>query len=129
MLLDTHIAVWLATDELLLTARERALFVDPSVDLVLSVISIWEVRTKAMAEARRGRTDLAIGPVALTAFYEAQNVEIASLHPLDCTTVLEAPLVHNDPFDEMLLVHAQRLRARLVTRDDKLFSHPLAYQP
>ena len=41
-------------------------------------------------------------------------------------TVLDPSLNHKDPFDEMLLVHAQRLGARLLTRDGRLAHHPVA---
>lgn len=36
---------------------------------------------------------------------------------------------HNDPFDELLLAHAQALQAVLLTRDSDMIDHPLAYQP
>ena len=41
---------------------------------------------------------------------------------------VDPPLPHKDPFDEMLLVHAHRLGARLMTRDRKLLGHPLTVQ-
>jgi PIN domain nuclease of toxin-antitoxin system len=36
---------------------------------------------------------------------------------------------HKDPFDEMLLIHAQQLGARFLTRDRLLVDHPLAISP
>lgn len=42
-------------------------------------------------------------------------------------TMLDSPLAHNDPFDELLLAVAQVTGHRLLTRDEKLRGHPLAY--
>jgi PIN domain nuclease of toxin-antitoxin system len=43
-----------------------------------------------------------------------------------CATALDTPLPHDDPFDELLLIHAQYLGIKLLTRDTKLLDHPLA---
>jgi PIN domain nuclease of toxin-antitoxin system len=39
---------------------------------------------------------------------------------------LVPPLDHTDPFDELLLAHAQQGGYRLLTRDRALASHPVA---
>ena len=53
---------------------------------------------------------------------------IAALEAEDVLERLEPPSPNRDPYDEMLLVHAQRMDARLLTRDRALADHPLAYR-
>ena len=36
---------------------------------------------------------------------------------------------HSDPFDELLLTVAQETSRKLLTRDEKLRGHPLAFHP
>ena len=46
VLVDTHIALWALGHPERLTAAERALLLDPSVDRCLSPMSIWEAAIK-----------------------------------------------------------------------------------
>jgi hypothetical protein len=40
---------------------------------------------------------------------------------------LQSDPLHGDMLDELLLIRAQRLGAKLLTRDRKLLGHPLTY--
>ena len=52
---------------------------------------------------------------------------IIPLIPDIAATPLRFPIGHKDPFDILLLVHAQELDMKLFTRDKKLKGHPLAH--
>ncbi len=54
-------------------------------------------------------------------------VERLPLTEVHAAAALDPPLAHTDPFDELLLVQAQVEGLRLLTRDDKLKSHPHAF--
>lgn len=129
LLLDTHFLIWLASAREHLTVREKAVLMDPDNELIVSAVSIWELRTKARSERRRGRAELTLHPAAAVAFCEQNDIPIRPIAIADCTVVLRVEPENNDPFDEMIVVHAQELGARLLTRDDPLIHHPLAYQP
>ncbi len=127
ILLDTHILIWMVDRPDELSARERQIIAGASHRLV-SVASIWELRIKWNTLDRMGRHKGPISPdVALSAL-APNGIELAALEGEDCIARLHPALNHRDPFDEMLLVHAQRLDARLLTRDAKLLDHPLALQ-
>lgn len=128
LLLDTHIVIWLVSQPTRLTPAERAALAAPAADLLISAVSVWEVRAKWMA-ARRSKRVWEVGPSSLLAFAASNGITLAPLSPEACAAELVPALVHRDPFDEMLLVHASTLDARLLTRDSKLSGHPLAYQP
>jgi len=129
ILLDTHVLVWMATDRARLAHWEREAVGDPDHALIASAISIWELRAKVRAERRRGRQELMLDPVGAIRFCAEADIPIDPFTIEDATIPLQVEPPHGDPFDEMLLAHAQRLGARLLTRDDRMIDHPLAYRP
>lgn len=127
LLLDTHILVWLAKRPERLTASDRAVLDQRETQFLFSSASVWELRIKWMGRRDAGRDEL-LEPFEAIAFAEQAGVEVAALTAIDTATSLATPLTHRDPFDEMLLIHADRLGAKLFTRDRLLVSHPLAYR-
>ena len=129
LLLDTHVLVWLATDRRQLNRRELEAIHHPAAELFLSSFSLWELRIKLRAERRRNRLGLKLDPAGAAAFCAEAKIVIEEVSAAD---ILAPPLMvelpHGDPLDEMLLIHAQRPGARLLTRDRKLLGHPLALQ-
>lgn len=125
-MLDTHIAVWLTANPDQLTQRERAALRQPNRELLLSTIAIWEVRMKWEAAERKGEAHRIPSPHEVIALARAYSIEVIALTIEDHLALLKTSLNHNDPFDQMLLVHAQQLGARLMTRDRHLAAHPLS---
>jgi len=126
LLLDTHFVQHLVAEPNKLSRRENALI--SRSDIVVSALSIWEFRIKwEKHSGNRRRTDL-LDPVKAMRFIVDNEIELAPLTGADCATVLDPPVPHRDPFDEMLLIHAQRLGAKLLTRDRALQGHPLVVQ-
>lgn len=128
VLLDTHFLKWVATDPTKITRREQALM--SRSDLVVSAMSILELRIKwqKFRGGRRRRTDL-LDPMVALAHIASNGIELAPMTGEDCAASLDVPVPHRDPFDETLLIHAQRLGAKLLTRDGDLQGHPLVVQP
>lgn len=125
LLLDTHILIWFALNRAGLTQWERAVLADDTTSLFVSAISLWEIRAKNRAERRHNKPRLTLDPSSAVAFCERFNVTVEPLTIEDCLS--PPPAVdpeHGDMFDEMLLVHADRLGAKLLTRDRKLRDHP-----
>ena len=128
LLLDTQVLIWLASDRKKLSARERTAIAEAS-ELLVSALSLMELRIKTRAERRRGREPSLISPHEAMVFCQVRKIPIHPLTAEDLTVILDPEPSHGDPFDELLLAHAQALQARLLTRDRKLGKHPLAYQP
>ena len=129
LLIDTHYLIWMATDRSRLTAGEKALLIDPDTEVIVSAVSIWELRMKARAERRRGKPELTLFPAGALAFCKANDIAIWPLSIEDCTVVLRVEPTNYDAFDEMIVVHTQESGARLLTRDEHLEHHPLAFHP
>ncbi|MDB5708572.1 MAG: hypothetical protein JWL96_642 [Sphingomonas bacterium] len=127
LLLDTHFLIWLMSDPTELSSRERDA-IDQAEALYLSAASFWELRIKWHTRDRSGQRKGSVDPSLAIAYAERNPFVLATLDADDATVELDPPIQHRDPFDEILLVHARRLGARLLTRDGKLVNHPLALQ-
>ncbi|RZF64239.1 PIN domain-containing protein [Sphingomonas populi] len=127
LLLDTHFLIWLAIDPDEIRPRERALI--GAAEVIVSAASLWEMRLKWQKRDRHGRRKGQLDPALALAFIAANDMQLAGLSAEDCATMLAPAMPVPDPFDEMLLIHAQRLGVRLLTRDRQLIGHPLAITP
>lgn len=127
LLLDTHIAVWAALDPDALTEAERRWMATPGTSLVLSAVSVWELRLKWHSLHISGARKGPVPPSAVVAFGMAMNWELLPLTAHHAAATLAQPLMHKDPFDELLLVQAQEEGMRSLTRDGKLAGHSSAF--
>ena len=125
LLLDTHIAVWAALDDQALTPAERTLMRDAAGPIVLSAVSVWELRLKWHLLHSSGRRKGPIGPDAIVAFALAMGWDLLPMTARHAAATLREPILHKDPFDELLLTQAQEEGLRLLTRDAQLAGHSL----
>lgn len=110
-LLDTHLLLWAAADQL----PERAIpyILDETNTLYFSSASIWEIVIKS----RLGRKDFDVNPSLLyQGLLNAGYVEldISAGHALG---VEKLPDIHKDPFDRILLAQAIEEHLTLLTAD------------
>jgi len=129
LLLDTHFIVWMAMEQDQLSDRDHAIIADPDAIVYVSVLSIWEIRIKWNTLHRSGDRKGLLSPDRALRLVNKSGFSLASLHPEHVCATLDPTIAHRDPFDELLLVHAEQLGARLLTRDSQLIGHPLAYHP
>jgi PIN domain nuclease of toxin-antitoxin system len=113
VLLDTHALLWWVTDDPRLSdaARDAILVADVAV----SVVSLWEIEIKRGLGRIDVDTRALIREVSQTEGF--RMLEIRSSHVL---TLGELPLLHEDPFDRMLIAQAIRDRLTLVSRDEAI---------
>ena len=127
ILLDTHLAVWLASDYALLRPAELAVILEPDNEIVVSTVSIWEIRIKWSKLFRSGERKGPIDPHDMLLALRETNVIVLPLTAEHASAELRVALVHGDPFDNLLLTIAQEMNGRLLTRDADLRRHPLAF--
>ena len=127
LLLDTHIAIWAALDPDALTEAERSHLEGANAPLLLSAVSVWELRLKWHSFHISGSRKGPVAPSTVVAFARAIGWELLPLTAVHASAELAQPLGHKDPFDELLLVQAQEEGMRLLTRDAKLIGHPFAF--
>lgn len=108
---------------------ERRFFADHAARIVVSAVSIWEMRLKFQARHRSGARKSRFDPDDVVAALEQQDVTFLPLTTLHAARRLQVPIPHRDPFDELLLVQAQQEGLKLLTVDRLLVGHPLTVTP
>lgn len=127
LLLDTHVAFWLVAMRHKLSANEMVLLVEPLNELCVSAVSIWELRIKWNSFYRSGERKGPDDPAKFLEGARKLGLGVESLMPEHGAAMLRQPMNHSDPFGDLLLTVAQETDRRLLTRDEKLRGHPLAF--
>jgi PIN domain nuclease of toxin-antitoxin system len=127
LLLDTHYLLWATVLSDHLTLAERRTI--ESHDVIVSAVSLWELRIKWQTLGRDGGPKGPADPADVREGLDRLGVEIVPLTAGQSVATLAHPMLHRNPFDELLLVQAQELDAKLLTRDGKLAGHPLVFAP
>ena len=110
VLLDTHTLLWVLAGDERLSATARQIITDEANDILVSVVSAWEMAVKRALGKLRSPHDLE------RVIAEAGFVQRLVLFG-DCERLATLPPIHRDPFDRMLLAQAQCEGLQLVTRD------------
>lgn len=110
LLLDTHIFLWLTADDKRLNQHARGMILDAE-KVSISSASIWEIAIKFRVGKIRVNPDDAIREIAICGFEE---LPVRNSHAAE---VAKLPLLHNDPFDRLLIAQAITEGLRLLTAD------------
>jgi PIN domain nuclease of toxin-antitoxin system len=115
-LLDTHVLLWVLTDDPRLKGEARSAITDGRSRVLVSAVSAWEITIKKAIGKLRAPDDL---PDQLTR---------QRLVPLDITVahalaVGDLPDHHADPFDRMLVAQARTDRLTLITHDPQILRY------
>ena len=116
LLIDTHLILWAAGDPDRLSEEARQLLLDSANELYYSAASLWEVTIKRTL----GRSDFQVDPRRLWRMLPVngyRELPIAGEHAI---AVEALPLLHNDPFDRLLLAQARVEGLTLLTVDQQL---------
>ncbi len=110
LLLDTHILLWWLNDAPELSERGREIIAEQSNIIFVSVVSIWEIRSKE-----------ALGKISVPPDFQSQlekePFETLSITAQHAHGLARLPLHHRDPFDRMLIVQAQLDGLVLLSKD------------
>jgi PIN domain nuclease of toxin-antitoxin system len=120
LLLDTHTFIWWDSAPAKLSAAALTLCRDPANQLVLSVVSLWEIQIKRQL----GKLDLRLPMTEILAHQQATNGVVLLPIVKEHVLALEAlPFHHRDPFDRLLVAQAVVEGAALVSGDPVLKSY------
>ncbi|MDX2287889.1 MAG: type II toxin-antitoxin system VapC family toxin [Hyphomicrobiaceae bacterium] len=124
LLLDTHIVLAVVNDALdELPNGHSAVLQSQQSYLYCSTASLWEIAIKS----RLGRLRLACDLTDLAAICRAFNLNVMAIAPEHVLHDVSPQPSTRDPFDRLLLAQAACEQMRLVTLDDSLRTHPLAW--
>lgn len=110
ILLDTHIFLWLTTDDPRLGRRARAM-IENAKAVFVSAASIWEVSIKV----RLGK--LKTDPASLMEEMQWNGFMELPVTALHAKEVADLLWHHGDPFDRLLVAQAIAEQLRLLTAD------------
>ena len=111
LLLDTHALLWWLSDDPQLGRHARHLIADPAHDILVSVVSLWEIQVKM----RVGK--LAANMVDILQEVEAQAFALLAISPAHLVQLGALPTHHKDPFDHLLIAQAIVENATLISED------------
>ncbi len=122
LLLDTHAFIWWVSEPEKLSRNTLALLADEGNDLILSVVSAWEIQIKSqlgklklnvplgeLVESQRRQNGLRVLPVELE--------HVLALNAL--------PAHHQDPFDRLLIAQGRIEDADIVSKDNMFARYPV----
>ncbi|MBK6581266.1 MAG: type II toxin-antitoxin system VapC family toxin [Sandaracinaceae bacterium] len=118
VLLDTHALLWALADDERLSPSAREVIVDETNDVLVSVVSAWEIAVKR-ALGRLEAPDNLQSVVAEAGFL--QRLVLFG----DCKRLSKLPPIHRDPFDRMLVCQALEEGIPVVTLDPMIASYPV----
>jgi PIN domain nuclease of toxin-antitoxin system len=126
LLLDTHVFLWYIAADPKLPAVFLKAIRDPSNEVYLSVVSVWE----AVIKYGMGKLPLPKSPAE---YLPQQRIAhgITAL-PIDEGVMLHLaglPGLHRDPFDRFLIAQALHEKLTIVTVDSKVMAYPVQWLP
>ena len=122
LLLDTCTFLWLITDDDNLSSQARGLFQDPSNEVFLSAVSLWEITVKYQL----GKLVLPESPrTYIPRKRQDHQIESLSLNEDAIQHLSNLPDVHRDPFDRMLICQAIQEGMVLLTPDPLIQQYPV----
>lgn len=118
ILLDTHILIWLHTNDSQLSEKARKIILDPSNIIYYSSINIWEIQMKNLkAPDIFPYSGDAIQELSVQANIRCVPVLPAHALALKTLSYAENAPSHKDPFDKMLICQAKVENMLLMTHD------------
>ena len=118
-LLDTHALLWWLADDSQLGRQARELVEDPANDILISMVSLWEIAVKT----RIGKLQADIKEITDAVRQEGFTLlDIGMAHLL---TLAGLPMHHRDPFDHLLIAQAITEDATFISDDRNASRYPV----
>ncbi|WP_158746684.1 type II toxin-antitoxin system VapC family toxin [Acidisphaera sp. L21] len=111
LLLDTHALLWWLSDDAQLGSYARELIADPANEILVSVVSLWEIQVKV----RVGK--LAADMRDILNEIEAQALDLLPIDLAHLLCLAALPAHHRDPFDHLLIAQAITEGATFMSED------------
>ena len=120
LLLDTHIFIWWADQPEKLPPAALSALEDDANELLLSVVSVWEMQIKIQL----GKLKLTLPLKELVKKQQETNDLTVSAVALTHVLALDAlPFHHKDPFDRLLIAQSIEEGLTIVTADSQFSSY------
>jgi len=120
ILLDTHILIWLILGDEKLSAKARDIILNPKNEVFYSAVSIWEAQIKHIKHPEEFTLT---GEMLNTLSLESslRCIDLIPKHSFLLNTISysdEAPRLHKDTFDRILICQAKSENMSFITHDE-----------
>lgn len=123
ILLDTCTFLWIVSDSPELSEVSRSIFREPSNEVYLSAVSVWEISVKYTL----GKLPLPQQPEKYIPLQrEKHMVDPLALDENAVLQLNRLPRLHKDPFDRMLICQAISHGMVILTPDELITQYPVA---
>lgn len=117
ILLDTHIFLWFISADERLDENWKNLIKDSDNDVYLSVVSLWEIIIKY----NLGKLPLPEAPeIYIPQQRKKHQISTLIVEENSVIHLSKLPLIHNDPFDRLLICQAIEFELTMMTVDEKI---------
>lgn len=117
ILLDTHIFLWFISGDSRLDITWKQAIKNTNNEIYLSVVSIWE----AMIKYKIGKLPLPELPeIYLPKQRKKHKINSLIVDETSVIQLANLPLIHNDPFDRLLICQAKQFNLIMMTVDNKI---------
>ena len=114
--------LWIVSDDSMLSAKARDIFVDHDNDVYLSVVSTWEISIKYAL----GKLSLPDDPIRyIPMIREKHGIHTMPLSEEATLHLPKLPDYHKDPFDRMLICQAIIDGMVILSPDDLIAQYPI----
>ncbi|MEL7071964.1 MAG: type II toxin-antitoxin system VapC family toxin [Cyanobacteria bacterium J06581_3] len=114
LLLDTHAFMWWDSTPEKIPSETSALLKQPDNEILLSIVSIWEMQIKTQLGKLTLRENLA----DIVRQQQATNsIELLSITMAHVLEIDELPYHHKDPFDRLLVAQSRVESVAIVSCD------------
>ena len=118
-LLDTHVILCWLSEPQKINEKARNVIRDRSHNIYLSSASFWEMAVKQSI----GKLTL---PHNLLETLTIEGFKSLPILPQEALGVADLPMIHQDPFDRLIIVQAKLHDLILITADEKIIQYPVS---
>jgi PIN domain nuclease of toxin-antitoxin system len=116
ILIDTHVFIWWTSDSQKLSFTVYNLLTNPKTQVILSVVSIWEMQIKLSLGKLQLKTAL---PELVEDEVKQNRIELLPLDLSHIYALSNLPNYHRDPFDRLLIAQAKSEELVIISIDEK----------
>ena len=119
ILLDTHILIWFHTRDSELSEKAWEILLNPENEIFYSSVNVWETQIKYL----KHKEEINFSGEELDDFCKAAGLKCLNVEPKHCIVLKtlsyseNAPRLHKDSFDKILICQAKTENMFLMTHD------------
>jgi len=117
-LIDTHVFLWWLNDDKKLKELAQRAIENPNNQVYVSVATLWEISIKHTL----GKLPL---KTTLSEIISVSGFELLSITGTHVLELEKLPLLHNDPFDRMLIAQTRVEQLIFITVDEKMKNYDI----